>query len=72
MRENADQNSSEYGHFLRSEPPSMALTLAYPLRSFTRVGQRGELNRASQLQPPGQQISSTVMSRPESVLMRQD
>ena len=29
-------------------------------------------NRVSQLQPSGQQISSTVMSRPESILIRQD
>ena len=32
---------------------------AYPLRSFTQVHQRGELNWASQLQPSAQQISST-------------
>ena len=44
----------------------------YPLRRFTRVRQRGELNRASQLQPSGQQISSTIISRPESILSGQD
>ena len=32
---------------------------------------RGELNRASQIQALGQQVSSTVMSRPESMLIRQ-
>ena len=38
----------------------------------TRVRQRGELNWASQLKPSGQQISSTIISRPESILIRQD
>ena len=38
----------------------------------TRVYQRGELNWASHLKPSGQQISSTIMSRPESILIRQD
>ena len=38
----------------------------------TKVRQWGELNWASQLQPSGQQISSTVMSSPESILIRQD
>ena len=37
-----------------------------------KVRQRGELNRASQLKPSAQQISSTIMSRPESILIRQD
>ena len=37
----------------------------------TRVRQRGELKRASQLKPSGQQIFST-MSRPESTLIKQD
>ena len=37
----------------------------YPLRSFTRVRQLGELNWASQLKPSGQQISSNIMSRPK-------
>ena len=44
---------------------------AYPL-SFIQVRQRGELNWASQLQPSGQQISSAAMSRPESILIKQD
>ena len=39
---------------------------AYPLRSFDIW-----LNWASQLQLSGQQIFSTVMSRPESILIRQ-
>ena len=37
-----------------------------------KVRQPGELNRASQLKRSGQQISSTIMSRPESILIRQD
>ena len=39
---------------------------------FTRVRQREELNWASQLKSSDQQISSTIMSRPESTLIRQD
>ena len=38
----------------------------------TKVRQRGEFNWALQLKPSGQQISSTIMSRPESILARQD
>ena len=45
---------------------------AYPPRSFTQVHQRGELNCASQLQSSGQQTTSIVISRPESILIRQD
>ena len=37
-----------------------------------RVHQQGELNWASQLKPSGQQISSIIMLRPESILKRQD
>ena len=44
----------------------------YPLRSFTRVRQRAEVNWTSQLQSSGLHISSIVMSRPESILIRQD
>ena len=40
----------------------------YPARRFTQVRQRRELNWASQLQQSGQQISSTVMSRPVAIL----
>ena len=36
------------------------------------VRQRGELNRASQLKSSEQQISSTITSRPELTLIRQD
>ena len=36
------------------------------------VRQRGELNRASQLKSSEQQISSTITSRPELILIRQD
>ena len=35
---------------------------AYPLRRFTQVGQREELDRPSQLQPSSQKIFSTIMS----------
>ena len=45
---------------------------AYPIRRFTRVHQRGELNWMSQLQPSGHQIFSIVMSRTESILIRQN
>ena len=38
----------------------------------TKVRQRGELNWALQLKPSGQQISSTTMSRPESIVIKQD
>ena len=41
-------------------------------RRFTGVRQPGELNSASQLQPSGQQLSSTFMSRPESILISQE
>ena len=37
-----------------------------------KVRQPGKLNRASQLKQSGQQISSTIMPRPESILIRQD
>ena len=38
----------------------------------TRVWQRGELDLASQLKSSDQQISSTMMSRPELILTRKD
>lgn len=45
--------------------PSMKLILLWwgglPLRSLNRVYLRGELNWASQFQPSGEQISSTVI-----------
>ena len=41
-----------------------------PSRSFTHVHQRGEIDLRSQLQLSGQQIYSTVISRPESILTR--
>ena len=45
---------------------------AYPIGSFPKMCQWGELNLTSQLKPSGQQIFSTVMSRSESILIRQD
>ena len=45
---------------------------AYPPRIFTQVRQQGELNWESQLEPSGQHTPSHVMSRPESILIRQD
>ena len=40
------------------------------IRIFIRVRQRGELNWALQFHPSGQQTCSTVMSRPEWILVR--
>ena len=42
------------------------------LEVLSIVRQRGELNRASQLKSSEQQISSTITSRPELTLIRQD
>ena len=39
-------------------------------KKFTQVRQEGEFNWASQLQPSSQKISLTVMSRPESIMIR--
>ena len=39
---------------------------------LAQMHQWEELNWASQLQPSGQQISSTVMANPESILIKQD